>query len=244
MLSKQQIKIIRSLHLKKNRKQSGLFVCEGAKILHELLHSSLQINKIYALKSWISENRQFLSDENTFQEVTEKELEQISELSTPNEVLAIAVIPENKIPEIKGLSIGLESIRDPGNLGTIIRIADWYGLTDIFCSEDCADAYNSKVVQASMGSLFRVRVHYVDLKEFLSSCTVPKYAAALEGSQNLHDYKDFNGNGILVIGNESNGLSSEILDVCDVKIHIPRFGQAESLNAAVATGIFLDAMKR
>ena len=209
MLSKQQIKIIRSLHLKKNRKQSGLFVCEGAKILHELLHSGLQINKIYALNSWISENRQFLSDENIFQEVTEKELEQISELSTPNDVLA-----------------------------------DWYGLTDIFCSEDCADAYNSKVVQASMGSLFRVRVHYVDLKEFLSSCTVPKYAAALDGSRNLHEYKDFKRTGILVIGNESNGLSTEILDVCDVKIHIPRFGQAESLNAAVATGIFLDSMTR
>ena len=244
MLSKQQIKFINGLRLKKFRVENGLFVCEGAKIVHELLQSRLKVHKIYALKSWINQVSPMKPDMDIIQEISEKELGQISQLSTPNEVVAIVEIPENSPASNKDdILICLESIRDPGNLGTIIRIADWYGLKEIICSEDCADAYNSKVVQASMGSLFRISVNYLSLRDYLSESKMPKYAATLENSINLHEYQGFKP-GILLIGNESAGLSPEILKYCDTKLHIPSFGKAESLNAAVATGIFLDAMRR
>ena len=241
MLSKQQIKIIRGLQLKKNRMQSGLFICEGAKIVHELLHSSLKINKIYALKEWIIKNEGFLGDKNIVQEISSNELLQISELSTPNEVLSMVHIPEQKLQSTSKLGLALDSIRDPGNLGTIIRIADWYGLSQLICSEDCADAYNAKVVQASMGSLFRIQIHYLPLIPYLKNLKTPIYGAALNNSENLHTFKG-KKSGTLIIGNESNGLSDEVLAACDVRLHIPRFGKAESLNAAIATGIFLDTM--
>lgn len=244
MISKQQIKFIQSLRLKKYRQEHQMFVVEGAKIVLELLQSNFKIFKIYGLSQWI--DRQTIKNNQTslFQIVTESELKQISELSNPNEVLAIAYFPiESSLNIEEGTILGLQSIRDPGNLGTIIRTADWYGIKQIICSEDCADIFNSKVVQASMGSIFRVKVCYCELIKFLSETKLTKYAATLHESISLHEFKNLNP-GILLIGNESKGLSSELIDLCDYKLSIPRLGSAESLNAAVATGIFLDWLSR
>jgi TrmH family RNA methyltransferase len=244
MISKQQVKFINSLHLKKNRKQHGMFVAEGAKIVQELLGSSHNIHKIYGTKQWFERQNSIILNSEVHSEITDRELEMVSELSTPNEVLAIVEIPEEPVKIYnQGISLALESIRDPGNMGTMIRLADWYGLKQVICSEDCADAYNSKTVQASMGSIFRVEVIYCNLTEFLAESNLPIYAATLSGSQSLHEFNDFQ-QGIILIGNESQGLSMDVLQLKHTALHIPGFGKAESLNAAVAAGIFLDTFRR
>lgn len=225
-----------------------MFVAEGAKIVDELLHSSLKIHKIFATPSWFSRNEAFIKADNTniFEEITEDELAQISELATPNEVLALAQIPETldiKDAKDPDLILALESVRDPGNMGTIIRLADWYGLPFIVCSPDCADVYNTKVVQASMGSIFRVKIISADLIPIIKNTDLPVYAALLDGAENLHAIKNFE-KGILIIGNESKGISDELASLATHKVFIPSFGQAESLNAAIATGILLDNFRR
>src|SRR5688572_11681948 len=240
MLSKSQVKYIQSLGQKKRRDEEGLFIAEGPKLVTELLkEQKVAIKEIYALKEWIQSNRQVIGSFPII-EIDEADLERISQLTTPHAVLAIAEkINWDKNYVLKGnVSLALYAIRDPGNFGTIIRIADWFGINQIFSSSACADLYNPKVVQATMGSIARVRVETVELETWLrENKEIRTYAAVLEGRDISRMEKLTEG--IIVIGNESKGISDEILNVINVKITIPKKGKAESLNAAVASGIIL-----
>ena len=240
MLTKTYTKYIQSLHHKKSRDSDNCFIAEGPKIVAEFLASStVKIQQLLALPAWIKTHQQDCNGVELV-EMDEKDLEKISQLSTPNQVLA--VIKKFDTPtdiQTKGVvTLVLDTIQDPGNLGTIIRIADWFGIQQIVCSPDCADMYNPKVVQSTMGSIARVTLFYTDLASWLEDQKdVFIYAAALEG-QNVSAMKAIT-EGLIVIGNESKGIRSAILDLVDIKITIPRKGTAESLNAAVATGIIL-----
>ena len=240
MLGKSQAKYIQSLGQKKVRDAEGVFVAEGPKIIAELLASAnANILQLYALHDWIAANRNDCNGVEII-EVDENDLTKISQLATPNKVLAVVKKQETADHlQTKGtVSLVLETIQDPGNLGTIIRIADWFGIKQIICSEDCADMYNPKVVQSTMGSIVRVKILYTDLAPWLEEQKdVFIYAAALEG-QNVMAMKKIT-EGLIVIGNESKGISAAIFEQVDIKITIPRIGKAESLNAAVATGIIL-----
>jgi TrmH family RNA methyltransferase len=248
MLSKSKVKYIQSLSHKKFRDEYGVFVIEGPKIVEEFL--SLQptlIAELFALPGWIEGNRDLLSNlpENKINTIDPSVLERISALSAPNMVLALVHKPADTVKDyVKNTNVLLlDGIQDPGNLGTIIRTADWFGVQQIFCSYGCADKYNAKVVQSSMGSLLRVDVYYTDLIQLIGSNPgVPVYATALEGEDFYNT--SFEGGGMFVIGNESKGVSNEILDLPATKITIPGAGTAESLNAAVATGIVLGELFR
>lgn len=239
MLSKSDIKYIQSLSEKKFREVEHVFVIESPKITDEALqHADVRVKKIYALTNWIDANTSLLSN-TTVIAVSEYELNKISQLKTPNQVLAIVEMPWSegfRLAE-KSLALALDGIQDPGNMGTIIRIADWFGIKKMICSTDCADRYNSKVVQASMGSIFRIEMLYADLTEWLSLQDVPIIGAGLNGEP-LSAYPKPQ-DGVLVIGNESKGIRKEILPLVQRIITIPKTGAAESLNAAVATGIIL-----
>jgi TrmH family RNA methyltransferase len=240
MLGKSQAKYIQSLGQKKVRDEEGVFVAEGPKIVAELLASAdANIIQLYALHDWIEANRKDCNGVEII-EIDENDLTKISQLTTPNKVLALVKKQERPVSlSAKGtVSLVLDTIQDPGNLGTIIRIADWFDIKQIICSNNCADMYNPKVVQSTMGSIVRVKMLYTDLASWLEEQKdVFIYAAALEG-QNVTAMKKIT-EGLIVIGNESKGISSEIFEQVDVKITIPRIGKAESLNAAVATGIIL-----
>lgn len=235
MINKSEIKYIQSLCHKKQRQQEGLFIAEGPKLVEELLGSNYEVHKLYALGDFIANNKLPLSN---VVEVNETELERISGLQTPNKVLAIVKQREATIPDVKNkLSIVLDGIQDPGNLGTIIRIADWFGIENILCSNDTAELYNPKVVQSTMGSFVRVNVWYGDLEGFLSGNELPVYGTLLEGKSVYGTSKP--KEGLLVIGNEGRGIRENILPFVKHPVTIPRVGGAESLNAAVATGIIL-----
>ncbi|WP_276504628.1 TrmH family RNA methyltransferase [Terrimonas pollutisoli] len=240
MLGKSQIKYIQSLGQKKVRDEEGVFIAEGPKIVAELLESdALEISELFALPDWIATNGTSVKAIK-ITEINENDLGKISQLSTPNKVVALIKKPayNKSIPTKAALSLVLDTIQDPGNLGTIIRIADWFGIKQIICSKTCADIYNPKTVQSTMGSIARVGIVYTDLVEWLKQHKdVPVYAAALEG-RDVTAMKKIT-EGLLVIGNESKGISNEIFELIDVKVTIPRIGKAESLNAAVATGIIL-----
>jgi TrmH family RNA methyltransferase len=238
MVSRSQLKYIQSLGQKKYRDEEGVFVAEGPKLIKELIESDVELMQVYALNEWIEGNKDLLKDISVTA-ISEAELERISQLTTPNKILAIAKKFEINEPLIKDrISLVLDAIRDPGNLGTIIRIADWFGVSQIICSADCTDMYNSKVVQATMGSIARVNVFYTDLPGWLKQRSgVRVYAAMLEGKDvtKMSTIKE----GLIIIGNESMGIDKEVLQCANEKISIPRKGSAESLNAAVATGIIL-----
>ena len=240
MITKNQVKYIQSLGQKKSRDIENCFIAEGPKLVNELLTAeNCRIVQLFALKEWIDENPN-ASDRTEIIEVSDAELEKISQLTTPNQVLAvIEKIQWKNDPEIKGnISLALDTIQDPGNMGTIIRLADWFGIKNIFCSTDCADVYSPKVVQASMGSISRVRVEYTDILSWLKENNdVRIYAAVLDGRDITKMEKI--SEGIIVIGNESKGINAEMLKLANVQITIPGKGKAESLNAAVATGIIL-----
>jgi TrmH family RNA methyltransferase len=237
MLNKKEIKDIQSLSQKKFRESLGLFVAEGPKIVAELAAAApRQVQQVFAVKEWIETNRELAA---TFQAITitSQELERLSQLQTPNQVLAVLKTFEPAKPIPGTFTLYLDTIQDPGNLGTIIRIADWFGIRQLVCSAGCADRYSSKVVQSTMASLARVAV-YEDLEgNWLAAQAAPKYAAVLNGTS-LYGHPKTN-KGILMIGNESKGLRPEFLALATEKITIPRVGEAESLNAAVATGIIL-----
>ena len=247
MLSKTHTKYIQSLGHKKFRDELGLFIAEGPKVVMDLLKSGKFVCKeIFALYVWINEHRKFLSTCNdiSIEAVQEFELKKISSLSTAHSVVAVfEKRKQNLNIETKGkITLALDTIQDPGNLGTIIRIADWFGLTDIVCSVGCADMYNAKVVQSTMGSLGRVNIVYTDLTEWLKENKKTKiYAASLEGNV-LKSLGKLN-EGIIIIGNEANGVSDEVMKLVNEKITIPKTGAAESLNAAVAAGIILSHVK-
>ncbi len=242
MISKAQVKHIRSLDDKKKRYECKQFIVEGDKMVRELLQSGLEIVEIFALKTWIMKNDlSGITGEYALTEITDIELARISSLKTPNEVLAIVLMPDNsKIPPLSK-AIALDNIQDPGNLGSIIRIADWYGMEHIICNIHTVDVYNSKVLQATMGSIFRVKCFYTDLETFLlQNEKLDKYACVLDG-QNVNEC-DKVKEGIIIIGNESKGIDERLVTLCNHKVTIPKKGMAESLNAAVATGIICNAL--
>jgi TrmH family RNA methyltransferase len=240
MITKNQVKYIQSLGQKKSRDIENRFIAEGPKLVNELLIAeNCRIVQLLALKDWMDENPNAGNNTEVI-EISDSELEKISQLTTPNQVLAvIEKIQWKNDPEIKGnVSLALDTIQDPGNMGTIIRLADWFGIKNIFCSTDCADVYSPKVVQSSMGSISRVRVEYKDILSWLTENNdVHIYAAVLNGRDVTKMEKI--SEGIIVIGNESKGINAEMQKLANVQITIPGKGKAESLNAAVATGIIL-----
>lgn len=240
MLAKSKLKYIQSLGQKKHRDEERCFIAEGPKLVEELLISrTAVIREVLGVADWINEKRQLLNDV-AFSEIAEQELERISQLSTPNKVLAIVEqFDDGEVSDIKAkIILALETIRDPGNLGTIIRIADWFGVEQIVCSADCADRYNPKVVQATMGSIARVKMIYTDLASWLDTQQNKDIYAATLGGKDVTAMEKIK-EGVILIGNESKGISKELLQGADVTITIPQKGNAESLNAAVATGIIL-----
>jgi len=242
MLRKTIVKYIQSLAHKKLRDEDGVFIAEGTKVVAELLHSNKFPCKIICgLQSWMDENATFIhhiSEKNKYI-ITEIELEKISLLQTPNKVIAVFNKKQNKLTTLNdNFSLMLDEIQDPGNMGTIIRTADWFGIKTIICSNECVDCYNPKVVQASMGSLSRVDIFYTELEKFINvNSTIDIYAATLTGKP-LSSFTRLK-EGIILIGNESKGIKESLLRHAVEQITIPKQGQAESLNAAVACGIIL-----
>jgi len=247
MLSKNQLKLINSLEQKKQRKKTGLFLVQGEKNVGELFHSNFVIKHLFATASYITSYSALLAGHNLVNltvEVSEEELKKAGTLVSNNSVLAIVECKETQVPVIRGneLILVLDQVRDPGNLGTIIRVADWYGIENIVCSPDCADFYNPKVIAATMGSFARVKVSHANLVEYLKEQCKPIYGAFLDG-QNIHK-ADLSKSGFIIMGSESHGISDAVSELISDKVTIPAFGQAESLNVAMATGIILDNFKR
>lgn len=215
-----------------------MFTACGEKIAYEWLSADGDVAMIVATEDWVAQNSQLISrhPEATLHMVKERELEDISPLQTPNGVLLVVPLPATRVlPVLTGWSIALDAIQDPGNMGTIIRIADWFGIGTIVCSPGCADVYNPKVVQSAMGGHLRVGVYEEELAPVLKRATLPKYAAVLDG-ENVYEAKRADA-GVLVIGNESKGISADVLAATTHKITIPKKGGAESLNAGVSAGI-------
>jgi TrmH family RNA methyltransferase len=245
MLSKSQINSLKSLQQKKFRREQGFFLVEGHKSISEFIDSPYRIDTVYHTPAFDSKVLN-LSQKINSCEISVADLEKISTLKTPQEVLAKIAVPDwpsLSQNELKGrFSLLLDGIQDPGNMGTIIRIADWFGIRDIICSEDTVEAYNPKAVQASMGSLARIKVHYVDLAHFLSNIRLPVFGALLNG-ENIYT-TDFGSEGLVVMGNEGNGIRPEIEKLIIRAITIPRIGKAESLNVAIATALFCSEISR
>jgi RNA methyltransferase, TrmH family len=239
MLSKNEHKYIQSLCHKKHRDEEKLFIAEGPKLAEELLQSNFEIKHVYATKQWL-ETQSVLHVPIT--EITEAELTRISNLQTPHQVFVIAKQKElTKEPAFKdNLTIVLDGIQDPGNMGTIIRIADWFGIKQIIASEDSVEIYNPKVVQSTMGSICRVDVWYKELAEIITNVDVPVYGALLNG-ENIYKTNNVK-EGVLVIGNESKGIREPLKSKITHPVTIPRVGGAESLNAGVATGIIVGCL--
>ncbi len=239
-ISKNQLKLITSLSSKKYRQKHNLFIAEGVKVVQEFLNSSYVLEKLFCVNDFIID-----VDENKIQRITEEELQKVSKLKSANKVLGLFKIPEENSKKNNGLIVALDAINDPGNLGTIIRLCDWFGVNELVCSKDTVDSYNNKVVQASMGSLTRISIRYVNLIEYLQASNIPKFIADMDGT---NVYKtELPKEGILIMGNEANGISKEIRAEVTNKISIPRFGnkqETESLNVATATAILLSEFKR
>ena len=238
MISKSQIKLIRSLQQKKYRSKLKLFVAEGPKVINELLTAKFKLHSLYATVGnlFTGVNSEIISDE---------EISKISFLKNANNSVAVFTIPEQKKPKKEGITLLLDSVRDPGNLGTIIRLSDWFNVSNIICSSDSVDCFNPKVIQATMGSISRVSISYCDLTEYLSLNDLPVYAGTMDG-KNIYKEK-LPENAIVIVGNEANGISDTLLNLTTHKIGIPRFGnnhQTESLNVAVATAILFSEFKR
>lgn len=229
-LSRNKNKWIRSLSSKKHRDKEGYFIVEGRKMVNEVI--ALYPERVDCV---VTTDRDLNYSGNCYQ-VSEPEMKKLSALNTPSEILAVVRMVKPDI-DLKGLVLALDGIQDPGNLGTIIRTADWFGINTILCSPTTVDQYNQKVIQSTMGSLFRVNLIYCDLHAYIIDSKKTIYGALLNGD-NLHDVK-LEENAILVIGNEGNGISPEIEQLVEKRLTIPQFGKAESLNAAIATGILL-----
>jgi RNA methyltransferase, TrmH family len=255
MLSRNQVKYVNSLKLKKQREKQKQFIAEGSKLVLDLLDSDYEVCDIFATGEWIDSHVSTLQSKKIFPtSVTEEELSRITALTTPGPVLAVLSIPERVIKPGSSagkLILALDEIRDPGNLGTIIRIADWFGISAVICSETTVDFYNPKVVQATMGSIARVPVHYTNLEIFLSGmpASLKIYGSFLDG-ENIYS-TELEKEGIIVIGNESKGISASVAKFVTRKLHIPSFSavsgactHAESLNASVATAVLCSEFKR
>ena len=242
MLSKNQIKILKGLKRKKERKNSGLYIVEGKKIVQEILDSTDDWVELYATKSWLEQYPEYASLENVF-EITDKDLAQVSSFKTPNDVM-ILLKQKVKVDFLEVYStdivLALDGIKDPGNMGTIIRLADWFGVGHILCTLDSVDQYNPKVVQSAMGSISRVNIHYGDLVHMLTQLELHEiYACDLNG-ESIYD-ASFKEKAILLMGSESHGISKEVSSIVDNKITIPSYSNTEidSLNVASAAAISL-----
>ena len=240
MVSKNQIKLITSLQQKKYRFANQLFFAEGVKIIQELVESNFELEHLYTTQNDFTD---VAASKKTI--IDESDLKKISALTTPNTCLAVFKIPnESKISE-SGLIIALDSIRDPGNLGTILRLCDWFGISQIVCSKETVSIYNPKVIQATMGSIARVQVNYVDLNVFLAETKLPIFGTFMDG-ENIYK-TTLPQTGIIVMGNEANGISAAIEKQIQHRLTIPRFGEiqkTESLNVATATAVVLSEFKR
>jgi RNA methyltransferase, TrmH family len=243
MLSKADIRYIKSLQVKKYRKQEQCFIVEGAKSVQELLQSDFHTLTLLATGEFLA--TQNIRGVERIEEVSEKDLQGLGEFQTSTSVLAVAKMKSNSPVKVADSEYGLvlDDIRDPGNLGTIIRTADWYGITKIIASLETADFYNPKVISATMGSFTRTSIFYTDLASFLEhERSRPVYGAYLEG-RNVYDLK-FAPGGLIVIGNESRGINDNLEKFISQKITIPRVGKAESLNAAIAAAVIIDNLRR
>ncbi len=240
MISKNRIKLIKGLENKKTRREDNSFVAEGPKSVGDLL-MTMKPKIIIATAEWLKSNHPSAGE---IIEVSEEELRKVSFLMHPQEVMGVFEIPHYK-PDTSiignRICLALDGVQDPGNVGTIIRIADWFGITDIFCSHDTADVWNPKTVQATMGSIARVKIYYTDLKQMIDSLPVgiPVYGTMLDG-ENIYQ-SDLSQNGLIIMGNEGNGISAEIAAMVNKKLLIPSFPPgritADSLNVAIATAI-------
>ena len=238
MLSKSQISLLTSLQHKKFRREHGLFIVEGYKSITEFSGSDYNVHTIYYTPD-ITSKLLNLSRKINFQEISLNDLQKISALKNPSDAVATVNLPQwgglDQVTLKNKFSLVLDGVQDPGNMGTIIRTADWFGITNIICSEDTVDAYNPKVVQATMGSLARVNIIYTDLADFIKAAKFPVFGALLNGN-NIYSI-NFGNEGLLVMGNEGNGIRPEIQQLITQAITIPRIGKAESLNVAIATAI-------
>jgi TrmH family RNA methyltransferase len=241
MLSKANIKYIKSLQVKKYRKQEQCFIVEGAKSVQELLRSDLEILQLLATPDFLDDSTNLRGE---IIEVNESELANLGEFQSNNSVLAVARMKPNVPLSVSDneFALVLDDIRDPGNLGTIIRTADWYGISKIIASNETADFYNPKVITSTMGSFTRLKIYYTELSDFLGQNKLPSFGAFLNG-KDIHDF-DFGSGGLIVIGNESHGINAGLEGLITDKITIPRYGDAESLNAAIATAIICDNLAR
>ena len=239
MVSDKQIKIIKSLKLKKNRIKHNLFVAEGDKTILELITAGFNINSLYSV------NRQIEGVKNSVIQLSKPELNKISNLSNPKNSLGVFEIPKPKKINYNKLIIGLDNISDPGNLGTIIRLCDWFGVEDLICSFDTVDCYNPKVIQASMGSISRVNITYLDLQKTLENNSLKTYGTYMQGDS-IFEIDEIK-NGVILFGNEANGINSNLSKFVDKRLSIPRFGKlkkTESLNVANALSIVLSENSR
>lgn len=241
MLSKRQIKYFKSLQLKKYRQQERKFLVEGAKGVTEVLQSDFNVTNLLGTTAFLNTLDQRLCQEvGEVHECKEVELSQVGTFKTNNAGIAIVNMPDEQDFQAPSdqLSLALDDVRDPGNLGTIIRIADWYGITNIFCSHETADVFNPKVINATMGSFTRVSVHYTNLEALLKKSDLDVYGALLEGDSIYES--DLKDHGLILMGNESQGISDALKPLITHTLHIPARGGAESLNVSVATAVILD----
>ncbi|MFS4455806.1 TrmH family RNA methyltransferase [Maribacter sp. 2304DJ31-5] len=239
MVVKSELKLIKSLQQKKYRNVHGLFVMEGKKAVEEVLSSHFKAFRIYTAKG-----NELLDGAEKSVLVTQKELQQMSGLKNPNGVLGVFHIPKPLPMRTDNWILVLDGIQDPGNLGTMIRLCDWFGITNMVCSTNTVDRYNPKVLQATMGAITRVDILYTDLVDFLKSTSLPVYGSFMEGDA-VYD-KVLPQKGILVMGNEGNGISKEVSGLCKDTLGIPQYGKTtgESLNVATATAILLNEIRR
>ncbi len=239
MATKNELKFVRSLQQKKYRNQNGMFVVEGAKMVNELLASDYEAVSVYTVDA-SALNTTDLS----VSLITERELGQMSGLTQPNTAIGVFRIPASGKPNDTDWILALDDVRDPGNLGTIIRLCDWFGIRHLVCSEHTVDCYNPKVLQATMGSITRVTVGYCDLASYLGDANRPIYGAFMEGEPVYG--LSLEKSGILIMGNEGKGISAEIENIVSKKVSIPRYGDngAESLNVAMATAVFLHEIRK
>ena len=249
MISKSLLKLIKSLEQRKFRKETGLFVAEGGKTVQDLLDLGLACTNIIATEEWLKNHK--ISTTDTITVVSEEEMKKASFLRTPQGVLALfkqqTYVTDHTVPEHE-LCLALDNIQDPGNMGTIIRIADWFGIENIFCSAGTADVYNPKTVQATMGAIGRVKVHYVDLPSFIETTKgrAPLYGTFLDG-ENIYG-KKLENRGVIIMGNEGNGISEECSKNITERLFIPNYPvgreTSESLNVSVATAIICSEFRR
>jgi TrmH family RNA methyltransferase len=249
MITKSDIKFIQSLKLTKFRKENKMFVVEGNKLVSELLASDFKVENILVTDTWLEKFPEMAASLKSYEIVNAKQMEQMSSMVTPPGIIATAQTPSYNINPKEAeneIILALDGINDPGNLGTMIRTADWFGINKIVCSQDCADAWQAKTIQSTMGSIFRIQIIETDLKEFLSKTqnlnksATPIYGALMEG-ENIFKKKIEKKNGVIIIGSESHGIRENVLSLVTSPIHIPRGNGSltESLNASAAAAIII-----